>query len=106
MMLRHIDGEFKTDTPCKYHCSPACHPAQIGPKWLYGCTHKAYPSNQVGDFVPIVNCGGIQSKCAIPKKLLRNRRNGLLRRIVNRKKAIAQYEIEIAELVSLEGMGE
>jgi len=66
-MTIFIDGDFNTDTPCKYHCSPSCHPAQVGPEWVYGCTHKAWPQNKAGDFVPIVQCDGIQSKCEIPK---------------------------------------
>lgn len=97
-----IDGDFKTDSPCKYHCSPSCHPAQVCPDWKYGCTHKAWPPNRNGDFVPIVNCDGNSEKCEIPLKLLRNMRNGLVRRILNRKKAIEQYENEMAEIVLLE----
>ena len=98
----HIDGDFATDKPCKHHCSPSCHPAQVGSEWKYGCSHKAWPPNRVGDFVPIVNCDGKPKKCEIPLKLLRNMQNGLVRRVSNRKKAIEQYENEIAEMVALE----
>ena len=93
-----IEGDFPTDTPCQYHCSPSCHPAQVGPEWVYGCTHKVWPLNRERDFVPIVKCGGMQSKCEIPNKFFRNRINGLKRRIINKEKAIEQYEKEIVEL--------
>ncbi len=101
-MMLFIDGDFKTDTPCKYHCSPSCHPGQVGPEWVYGCNNKAWPPNRAGDFVPIVMCDGIQSKCEIPKKYFRDRINGLKRRITNRKKAVEQYKKEIVELIELE----
>jgi len=99
--LGFIDGDFATDTPCKYHCSPSCHPAQIGPEWQYGCTHKAWPQNRAGDFVPIVHCDGAVSKCEIPIKLFKNRLNGLHRRVINRQIAIRKYQKEIAEMEQL-----
>ena len=94
----HIDGDFSTGKPCKYHCSPSCHPAQVGPKWKYGCLHKAWPQNKADDFVPIVDCSGERKKCEIPLKLLTNMRNGLWCRVSNRKKSIEQYKKEIAEI--------
>jgi len=97
-----IDGDFSTATPCKYHCSPTCHPAQVGQEWVYGCRHDAWPQNRAGDFVPIVSCGGIISKCEIPVKLLRNRINGLRRRVINRQIAIREYLGEIEEMEQLE----
>lgn len=64
-----IDGDFPSRKgDCPYHCSPTCHPAQIGPDWEYGCTHKAWPANRYGDFVPIVFCGGEKSKCELKGK--------------------------------------
>jgi len=61
-----IDGDFPSDKgTCKYHCSPTCHPAQIGPDWKYGCLHKAWPQNRQGDFCPMVKCGGSPDECEI-----------------------------------------
>lgn len=72
-----LDGDFPTGAKCPYHCSPSCHPAQVDEnEWKYGCTHKAWPQNRAGDFVPIVKCGGDPEKCDIPVKLLKNRKNG------------------------------
>ena len=61
-----LDADFQSGCGnCKYHCSPSCHPAKVGPDWKYGCTHQAWPSNKYGDFVPIVDCGGDTSKCEL-----------------------------------------
>ena len=62
-----IDGDFKTGMgDCKYHCSPSCHPGQCDPdKWHYGCLHKAWPSNRIDDFCPLVECGGEKAKCEL-----------------------------------------
>jgi len=60
----HIDGDFKSNLGnCKHHCSPSCHPAQTGPDWKYGCLNMGWESNRMGDFCPIVECGGDKSKC-------------------------------------------
>jgi hypothetical protein len=64
-----IDGDFPTKRQCKYHCSPTCHPAQISPKWVYGCTHPSWPQNKAHDFVPIVKCGGRYKKCELKNPL-------------------------------------
>jgi len=62
-----IDGDFRVkNSMCEYYCCPTCHPAQVEAKWVYGCTHIAWPQNEVGDFCPIVDCGGDPSKCKIP----------------------------------------
>lgn len=62
-----VEGDFKSGKgDCEYHCSPTCHPAQVGPKWVYGCTNKAWEQNRGGEFVPIVKCDGERSKCEIP----------------------------------------
>ena len=61
-----IDGDFPTDTKCKYHCSPTCHPEQIGPEWQYGCLHVAWPQNSY-TFCPMVKCGGNPMRCEIPR---------------------------------------
>lgn len=80
-----IEGDFKTDMgDCKYHCCPTCHPGQIDPdKWHYGCTHKAWPQNKYGDFVPFVECGGLKCNCELKKypKLIGRYRGGLRRSI-------------------------
>lgn len=64
----HIDGDFPTGKGCEHHCSPTCHPAQVGPEWVYGCTHPAWPHNRNGDFVPIVDCGGDPAKCDLCRR--------------------------------------
>ena len=69
----HIDADWPTETPCQYHCSPSCHPAQIGPEledWVYGCLHMAWPQNEYHDFCPIVDCGGEPKKCEIERYML------------------------------------
>lgn len=60
-----IEGDFKNSKTgkCKYHVWPSCHPAQVGPEDVFGCTHMAWPMNRGGDFCPIVDCGGDVSKC-------------------------------------------
>ena len=67
-----IDGDFPSEKgDCKHHCLPFCHPAQVGPEWVYGCLHPIWPANQEGDFCPIMNCNGESSKCKIPMELLK-----------------------------------
>ena len=61
-----IDGDFKTGKPCPHHCSPTCHPAQVGTDWKYACKHMAWEANQMFDFPPIVNCDGEFSRCELP----------------------------------------
>ena len=63
----YIDGDFSTGKPCQYHCSPTCHPGQVGPKWRYGCLHPGFPANKFGDFCPLVDCGGQFRKCDLVK---------------------------------------
>jgi len=80
----YIDGDFPVrDSECKHYCSPTCHPAQIGPTWVYGCTHEAWPQNRHRDFCPIVECEGKISKCGIPKKFIQRMINGRKQRIKN-----------------------
>lgn len=63
-----IDGDFKVKgAECEYYCSPSCHPAQVGPKWRYGCLHPAFPENIEHDFCPIVYCKGQLKNCKVPK---------------------------------------
>ena len=82
--MMFIDGNFETDSRCEFHCYPTCHPAQFGPNWKYGCTHKAWPQNRRGDFVPIVECGGDPAKCELVKSRCWSRyKGGLKRRIKN-----------------------
>ena len=94
-----IDGDFPVkNSECEYYCSPSCHPAQIGPIWLYGCTHEAWPQNQMGDFVPIVDCGGTPKKCNISPKYLKSMLNGYRRRVKNAYDRAHKYEQEIKKL--------
>jgi hypothetical protein len=94
-----IDGDFKSDKGnCKHHCSPTCHPCQVGPEWVYGCLHPAWPQNRESDFVPIVNCDGEKLKCELKNnKYLRSYMNGIKRRIENSKKKIESYKKLIAD---------
>jgi hypothetical protein len=58
-----IDGDFPSGKGrCKYHCSPTCHPAQVGPEWKYGCLSPKHPAT-TPPLCPIVKCGGSLSKC-------------------------------------------
>jgi len=98
MSVVFIDGDFSTENECKYHCSPSCHPAQVGPEWLYGCTHYAWPQNRMGDFCPIVNCNGKYTKCEIPAKFLKAFIRGQNARIKNAKAKVQKAENELMEL--------
>ena len=101
-MELNIDGYFKVKgSACKYYCSPSCHPAQVGPEWVYGCTHKAWPSNRDGDFCPIVDCEGDQAKCSIPDKLLWRMVSGRKTRIKHAREKIEECWIDILEFESL-----
>ena len=60
-----IDGDFSTGKECEYHCSPTCHPGQVGPEWRYGCLHPGFPANKMGGFCPLVDCGGEYAKCEL-----------------------------------------
>jgi hypothetical protein len=95
-----IDGDFKTGMGnCKYHCSPTCHPGQIDhDKWHYGCTHKAWPQNKYGDFVPFVDCDGDISKCELKgKKFAHSYKRGKSLSLRYAKEKVARLEKEIAE---------
>ena len=96
-----IDGDFKSGIgECKYHCSPTCHPCQIGPEWQYGCTHPAWPQNKEHDFVPIVNCGGMISKCELFKyKYGANYYRGKKVSLHYATKKVQRLQIEIAEYI-------
>ena len=98
-----IDGDFDSwRGTCQHHCSPTCHPAQVGPEWLYGCRHPAWPANRAHDFVPIVECGGDVDKCDMKgRKFVSHYKRGLSARIRNAlKKADAAKKAlrEIEEL--------
>lgn len=100
-----IDGDFPTGKKCKYHCSPTCHPGQIGPDWKYGCTHKAWPQNKYGDFVPLVECDGEPERCELKrnKKLIGRYKGGLTRSINYIQKKLKDKQKlldEINELIS------
>jgi len=85
-----IDGDFDSGKgDCKYHCLPTCHLAQVGPEWVYGCTHKAWPQNRAGDFVPIVECMGEKKQCELIKtKHLKRYIGGLKRSITCKEKKL------------------
>jgi hypothetical protein len=98
--MMFIDGDFKTGMGnCKYHCSPTCHPGQIDhDKWHYGCTHKAWPQNKYGDFVPFVDCDGDISKCELKgKKFAHSYKRGKSLSLRYAKEKVARLEKEIAE---------
>jgi hypothetical protein len=104
-----IDGDFKTGMGgCKFHCSPTCHPGQIGPEWHYGCTYKAWPQNKYGDFVPFVECNGSISKCElrgkIYKKFIGRFRQGKSNSLNHTKAKVKRLEDEINELNKLIGL--
>lgn len=99
-----IDGNFKTGMGnCGYHCSPTCHPGQVDPgKWHYGCTHKAWPSNRYGDFVPFVECGGEISKCELRgKKFVQYYKRGKSLSLKYAREKVQRLEKEIAEITLL-----
>ena len=86
-----IDGDFASIRgDCKYHVSPSCHPCQIGPEWVYGCSHRAWPQNRQGDFVPIVKCNGNTAKCEYNSQ-----------QIKNAKKKMHDAEKELCEIKNL-----
>lgn len=93
-----LDGNFQSGKKCNYHCSPTCHPLQVGPDLKYGCHHPAWPANKHGDFVPIVACDGSIEKCEVPEKSLKWQRIGLLRRVENAQKKIDSYKRQIGEI--------
>ena len=99
-MTLFIDGDFPTGKPCPFHCSPTCHPMQgMGKDWKFGCTHKAWPGNREGDFVPIVNCGGEIERCdMIGKKFLTNYKRGQSISLTWAKRKVERLEKEIEEL--------
>lgn len=92
-----IDGDFITDTLCKYHCYPTCHPAQIGLERVYGCTHMAWPQNKDRDFVPIVKCNGKIKNCEIPIKFLKRTISGKKRKITGLEKKIKEEKQKLKE---------
>lgn len=93
-----VDGDFPSEKgECAFHCSPTCHPAQVGPEWVYGCLHPAWPSNKERDFCPIVKCDGVYGKCEVPKKFLGAWRGGLVRRQNNLKEKLADIEEQLAK---------
>ncbi len=105
--MEHIflDGDFPSNKgSCEHHCSPSCHPAQIGPDWVYGCLHEAWPQNKAGDFVPIVNCKGIKGDCELIGQPFVNRyRGGLKRRVKNAMAKADKYCAKIIQLDELAG---
>ena len=102
-MTLYLDGDFPSKQGnCQHHCSPSCHPAQIGPDWVYGCTHKAWPQNRERDFVPIVDCDGEVEKCDIPLSTIGRSIGGKKRSIQSRMRKLAQLNSELEELESIQ----
>lgn len=94
-----IEGDFPSGKDCKFHCSPTCHPAQVGPEWQYGCTHKAWPQNRCGDFVPLVKCDGDLSKCELKRtKFVTYYRRGKVNALNHAKKKVERLTAEISEI--------
>jgi len=100
-----VDGDFDSGVgSCQHHCSPSCHPAQVGPEWVYGCRHKAWPQNRAGDFVPIVECGGDVGKCDMKgQSFVSHYKRGQSVRAINARKKAAQAEKALAEIEALTG---
>lgn len=98
-----IDGNFPSRVgDCLFHCSPTCHPAQIGPEWQYGCTHKAWPANRAHDFVPIVFCGGMVEQCELRgKRFASYYKRGLSARLKNAKRRVEELEKEISDYTNI-----
>ena len=98
-----IEGDFDSARgDCEYHVSPTCHPCQIGPEWVYGCRHRAWPQNRQGDFVPIVKCNGNTAKCEIKdRKFVDYYIRGINARIKNAKKKMHDAEKELCEIKNL-----
>lgn len=66
MMQTFVDGDFPVGKgTCSYYCCPSCHPAQVGPKTVYGCTNPIWYANRTGDFCPIVRCKGNKKNCEL-----------------------------------------
>lgn len=64
-----IEGDFPSGKgTCQHHCTPTCHPLQVGPETVHGCLSPSLPYNRSPDrdFCPIVDCGGNPLKCEIP----------------------------------------
>ena len=103
-----FDGDFKTSKTgkCEFHCWPSCHPAQIGPRDVFGCTHRAWPMNRYGDFVPIVDCGGDILICEFKtnkggKKWAGHWKSGLTRRLNFARQKLINIEKEFTEFHKL-----
>lgn len=98
-MTIFIDGDFKSNKGnCQHHCSPTCHPAQVGPDWLYGCTHKAWPQNRARDFVPIVDCNGEVENCNISLSTIGRSIGGKKRSIASIQRKLGRLNDELTEL--------
>jgi len=99
-----IDGDFKTGMGyCEFHCCPTCHPGQVDQnKSHYGCTHKAWPANKYGDFVPFVDCGGEKSKCELKgKKFVSRYKQGKTLSLRYAREKVARLEKDINILKEL-----
>lgn len=100
-----LEGDFPSGVgDCKHHCRPTCHPMRgVGGMSEYGCRHEAWPQNRLGDFVPLVDCGGEMAKCEIPARLIKMMIRGRRVRIKNAKEKAVQYEREVDDLLALLG---
>lgn len=93
----YIDGDFASNMgTCQFHCSPTCHPGQVDPKkWHYGCKHKAWPQNKMGDFVPFVECDGQPEKCELPSIFASRYKQGKTLSLKYAKAKVAKLEKEL-----------
>lgn len=99
-----IDGDFKSELGnCEHHCSPTCHPLQVGPDWVYGCLHMTWPMNKHGDHCPIVRCGGEKSKCDLKgyMPIVGRYKGGLKRRIKNAEAKVGKFKKMLDEINEL-----
>ena len=100
-----IERDIRTNKGCRWHCCPTCHPAQTGPRWVYGCLHPAFSSNREGDFCPIVQCGGNPAKCVLKKddfkKMIGYYKSGLTRSLNAANEKVAKLQSELNDLNEL-----
>jgi hypothetical protein len=67
----------------------------------YSCLHPVWPPNRIGDFCPIVECGGKISKCEILPRFITQTISGKKRRLTNLRTKALETESEISKLQAL-----
>ncbi|MCP4393334.1 MAG: hypothetical protein GY804_03560 [Alphaproteobacteria bacterium] len=48
---------------CSFFNMAHVHPTNTGPTPLFICSHPSWESNKIGDFEPVVECGGDIKDC-------------------------------------------